>query len=100
MKDTSDAIGRKTPANPRRDARRGGEPLRRARALTLATATLAVLTLMALIVPRWIEETTGVEPDGGNGGLEWLIVGAVALATLVSALRAQAAWRTYALSRG
>lgn len=29
--------------------------------------------MLAAISPVWIEEFTGLEPDGGNGALEWLL---------------------------
>jgi hypothetical protein len=38
--------------------------------LAIIGAALAVLTLAW---PEWIEEIFGVEPDGGNGSLEWII---------------------------
>ncbi|HEY5979583.1 MAG TPA: hypothetical protein VIT41_08105 [Microlunatus sp.] len=31
------------------------------------------MTMLAAISPVWIEEFTGLEPDGGNGALEWLL---------------------------
>lgn len=72
---------------------------RRARVRTYLTGALAVITLLTLIAPRWVEAATGWEPDGGSGALEWLIVGIAALATVLSAIRAQSAWRSYALAR-
>jgi hypothetical protein len=52
-----------------------------------ATGVAAVITA---IVPDWIEEVFHIDPDAGNGSLEWLIVLALALVTVgLSAL----AWR-------
>ena len=31
------------------------------------------LTVLAAVAPVWIEEFTSLEPDGGNGALEWLL---------------------------
>ena len=45
----------------------------------LSTA-LAVLTL---VWRDWIEEVFHVDPDGGNGSLEWLIVAALATSSLI-----------------
>jgi hypothetical protein len=46
---------------------------RRAKLQSFLTAICAGLTVLALFVPMWIEEFTGLEPDGGNGVLEWLL---------------------------
>jgi predicted lysophospholipase L1 biosynthesis ABC-type transport system permease subunit len=39
--------------------------------LGLVTAALAALTA---VVPAWVEEVFGVDPDGHSGVLEWAIV--------------------------
>lgn len=33
------------------------------------------LLILTLVVPDWIEAVFGVDPDNGNGTVEWLIVG-------------------------
>ena len=59
--------------------------------LAAASALLAVLTA---VWHDWIELISGVDPDHGSGGLEWLIV-ALAVATAVGfAALARAEWRT------
>ena len=64
------------------------------------TATLAAVTggllLLTLVSREWIELIFGVDPDNGDGTLEWVVVGVltVAFAALVpTALIAQRATR-------
>jgi len=54
------------------------------------TASLSVLTL---VWRDWIELLFKVEPDRGDGSLEWAIVGALLLATVVLAWLARVEWR-------
>ena len=56
-----------------------------------ATLTGVMLVVTALW-PDWIELMFKVEPDGGGGELEWLLVGAMALATLTLVLVARMEW--------
>jgi hypothetical protein len=46
---------------------------RQARLQLVFALVSAGLAVLAALVPRWIEEVTGLEPDGGNGELEWLL---------------------------
>jgi hypothetical protein len=60
-------------------------------------AGLAVLTavmfVVTLISPEWIEEVFGVEPDAGSGTLEWALVIALGLATVGFAVLARFEWK-------
>jgi hypothetical protein len=58
--------------------------------LAIATGALLILTLISR---EWIEEIFGVDPDGGSGALEWLIVAGLAIATVSFSLLARAEWR-------
>jgi hypothetical protein len=42
----------------------------RAKATLVLTVVFAVLAVLALAVPLWVEEMTGISPDGGNGEFE------------------------------
>jgi hypothetical protein len=43
------------------------------------------LAALTAVVPDWIEAVFGVEPDGGNGSLEWLLVLGFGLVAVVAA---------------
>jgi hypothetical protein len=58
----------------------------------LASLT-GILSIVTLISREWIEIVFGVDPDHGDGSLEWLIVVALAVATLLLAVLARAEWR-------
>jgi hypothetical protein len=56
---------------------------------TLA-ATSAVLAVVTLLWKNWIEIMFGVDPDGGSGALEWLIVAGLFLLAVASGVFARA----------
>jgi hypothetical protein len=58
--------------------------------LAAASGLLAVITVFA---HDWIEVVFRVDPDHGNGSVEWLIVAALAAAATVLAFVARAEWR-------
>jgi hypothetical protein len=55
-------------------------PRMRYRLEVIGAAVTGLAAAITAIVPDWIEEVFHVDPDGGNGSLEWLIVAALALA--------------------
>jgi len=55
-----------------------------------ASAGLAVVTLIS---HAWIELVLGVDPDGGNGGMEWAVVLVIAVTTAVFFWWARLEWR-------
>jgi hypothetical protein len=61
-------------------------------------ASSAAVFLLTLVVPEWIEVVFRVDPDGGNGSLEWLIAAACALATVGWGFLARRELRRPALS--
>jgi hypothetical protein len=60
-------------------------------------AVLAALTgflfLLTLISREWIEAVFKVDPDGGDGSLEWAIVGVFFAASITLSVMARAEWR-------
>jgi hypothetical protein len=53
--------------------------------LCLAGLALALLTAVA---PSWIEDVLGIDPDGGSGLVEWLVVLLFASAGMAFGIRA------------
>lgn len=41
---------------------------------SVLAAASAILAVVTLLVPDWIEGTMRMDPDGGSGSLEWLLV--------------------------
>ena len=67
--------------------------LRRRYWLEITLAVVAgVLAILTLITREWIEILFGVDPDGGNGSLEWALVAILAGAAVASALAARHEW--------
>jgi hypothetical protein len=58
----------------------------------LATLTTG-LFILTLLSRNWIEIVFGVDPDESNGSLEWLIVTALLVASIVLVAMARAEWR-------
>jgi len=60
-------------------------------------AMLAALTtglfILTLLSRNWIEMVFGVDPDKSSGSLEWLIVAALLIASIVFSAMARAEWR-------
>lgn len=73
---------------------------RRARLQLVFAVISAGLTLLAAIVPVWIEEVTGLEPDGGNGELEWLLAVAFGLVSIVFGVLCYRTRQQLKLARG
>ena len=59
---------------------------------TLAGSSSGLLVL-TIVRPQWIEALLGVEPDAGDGSLEWAIVGVLALVTALLFASALREWR-------
>ena len=62
--------------------------------LDVGLAILSVLLFVATpLWPEWIEIVFGVDPDFGNGSLEWLIMELAAISAVVAISLARADWR-------
>jgi hypothetical protein len=64
----------------------------------LGTVGTALL-LLTFIWQDWIEEIFGVDPDEGNGSLEWVISAAFLVVAVCSWVLARAEWKRWRLSQ-
>jgi hypothetical protein len=69
----------------------------KARIETVLAVVAAALAVVTFIWPDWIETVFSVDPDGGNGTAEWLVVGLLALVAVTAAMLAR---RDYRRTRG
>jgi hypothetical protein len=67
--------------------------------LALAVAT-ASLMLVTLAWRNWIEILFGIDPDGGNGSAEWLIVAGCFGLTIMFLLASRREWRRVPAAAG
>lgn len=59
------------------------------------SAVLATLLFAATLINRsWIESLFGVEPDGGSGEAEWLLVAVFAAIAVGAGFVARREWRS------
>lgn len=56
-------------------------------------AISAVLLVLTLVWPQWIEGIFGVEPDSGDGSFELVVVLGLAVVAVASSTDAILAWR-------
>ena len=61
-----------------------------------AAAANALLAAVTLVWPDWLELAFHVDPDGGNGSFEWLVVGVTAALALALGVRAVRTWESAA----
>ena len=59
----------------------------------IVAALAALLFLVTLLNRAWIETLFHVDPDAGNGTVEWLIVGGLLLLSLALGALATYEWR-------
>lgn len=60
---------------------------------TVIAIVTSIVFVFTLVQRDWIEIVFGVDPDQGNGTLEWLIVGVLLLATITLFILASYEWR-------
>lgn len=69
--------------------------------LELIFAAMAgILAVLTLITREWIEIIFGVDPDHGDGSLEWFIVLGSALIAVSLSVRARIDWRRARVAEG
>ena len=59
----------------------------------IAGVVCAAAFLLTLAWPEWIEEVLRVDPDGGSGAVEWLLVAGLAIVALAASVAARTEWR-------
>jgi hypothetical protein len=52
----------------------------------------AALLLVTLVWPDWLELVLHIDPDGGNGAVEWAIVAVFAVAAIAFLFLARVDW--------
>lgn len=55
---------------------------------SVLAGAFTALTIITALKPDWLE-SLGLNPDGGNGTVEWLIATALGAGALISALHAR-----------
>jgi hypothetical protein len=60
---------------------------------TVLASVTGILCLVTLVSREWIEILFNVDPDGGDGSLEWAIVAVLFAVTLILSAMARAEWR-------
>jgi len=63
----------------------------------IIAGTAGILFLVTLVWRDWLE-MFGIEPDGGSGAAEWLVVGGLLAISIVFGGTALREWRRAALS--
>ena len=54
---------------------------------------LGILLVVTLVSREWIEVVFGVDPDHGDGSVEWLAVGLIGIVCCVLSVSAHSEWR-------
>jgi hypothetical protein len=72
---------------------------RRLRIEAVLAGVSAILFILTLVFPEWIEVITGLEPDAGSGALELVVAGAFLVGAMVSAVLARRDQRRLAAHR-
>jgi hypothetical protein len=78
--------------------RRIAECPKRVWVLTGLALVSAVLLVLTGLWPAWIEKAFGVDPDHGNGSLEWIISSGAAVAFIGFGWGARLQWRRWTAS--
>jgi hypothetical protein len=60
---------------------------------TIVGIMTAVLAVVTLVQRDWLEKVFAIDPDAGNGSVEWLIVGGLAVVTVALFSFATYEWR-------
>jgi hypothetical protein len=67
---------------------------RKARLRAATAALFTLVTVVTAVWPDWLEVVIGIDPDNGDGSLEWGFVATFAFLAFVNSL---GSWRAYRL---
>jgi hypothetical protein len=65
----------------------------RLRVEVVLAALFGGLAIVTAFWPTWIEAVLRIDPDGGDGSAEWLVVGLLGAAAIVAAVLARRDYR-------
>lgn len=81
--------------NPEADRRRLPRTPKRVWFLTGPALASAALLILTVLWPTWIEKAFAVDPDRGDGSLEWILTSVAALTMVGFGWGARVQWRRW-----
>lgn len=67
---------------------------------TVVASVIALLAVVTVLWPDWIERVLGIDPDHHSGSIEWGLIVALLLGAMVFAALARREWQRTSLAGG